>query len=146
MTKYEVYVPDGQGDMSLQLLTLDELKTLLARQSTIQRRYQSDTFLNPVTNDKVTINHHQMITSSHNNRRYLLHIGSTKLDRISNPFFLEKALTCILRTSSVWIHKKKHDKSYNLCHKKQLRFEFAEHLVMKDTDSINLLWLGKAGG
>lgn len=31
--KYEVYVPDGRGDMAQQLLTLPEIRTLLARQA-----------------------------------------------------------------------------------------------------------------
>lgn len=31
--KYEIYVPDGRGDMAQQLLTLPEIRTLLARQA-----------------------------------------------------------------------------------------------------------------
>ena len=31
--KYEVYVPDGRGEMAQQLLTLPEIRTLLARQA-----------------------------------------------------------------------------------------------------------------
>ena len=92
LAKYEVYVPDGKGDMNLQLLTLEELKTLLARQSTIQRRYQADALLNPWINDKV-----RTILYFHKSQFSIIiatiYIGSTELDRNHCPFFLDKAFT-----------------------------------------------------
>ena len=53
MPKYEVYIPDGRGDMNLQFLTVAELKTLLARQSNVGNEHPASAYFTALQKDKV---------------------------------------------------------------------------------------------